>query len=229
MKPTYGLTDEQVENMILDSFDHAEEDFAKRLLIEARNEADSILGAVGKAPQNPAWNQLSAEEQTAIAAARDWLTMVKQTSNLGAISQAIVALDKATRHFAELMMDAAVSSAIRGKTMNERWRGAGRGGDCSARFCAGGVQVSSGVGVAGGVSAKKARTMTEKAQSEISPDKLVRVTFLPEGRTVEFEFGTMPYDHHGMPMSFLDVAENFGVILDHACGGSCACTTATYG
>ncbi len=67
--------------------------------------------------------------------------------------------------------------------------------------------------------------MTEKAQSEISPDKLVRVTFLPEGRTVEFEFGTMPYDHHGMPMSFLDVAENFGVILDHACGGSCACTT----
>jgi Fe-S protein assembly chaperone HscA len=119
VKPTYGLTDEQVENMILDSFDHAEEDFAKRLLIEARNEADSILAAVAKAPQNPMWNELSAEEQTAIAAARDWLTMVKQTSNLGAISQAIVALDKATRHFAELMMDAAVSSAIRGKTMSE--------------------------------------------------------------------------------------------------------------
>ncbi len=119
VKPTYGLTDEQVENMILDSFDHAEEDFAKRLLIEARNEADSILAVVAKAPQNPAWNQLSAEEHTAVAAARDWLTMVKQTSNLGAISQAIVALDKATRHFAELMMDAAVSSAIRGKTMTE--------------------------------------------------------------------------------------------------------------
>jgi ferredoxin, 2Fe-2S len=67
--------------------------------------------------------------------------------------------------------------------------------------------------------------MKETAQSEISPDKLVRVTFLPEGRIVEFEFGAMPYDHHGKPMSFLDVAENFGVILDHACGGSCACTT----
>ena len=54
---------------------------------------------------------------------------------------------------------------------------------------------------------------------------MVRVTFLPEGRTVEFEYGTMPYDHHGKPMSFLDVAENFGIFLDHACGGACACTT----
>jgi len=54
---------------------------------------------------------------------------------------------------------------------------------------------------------------------------MVRVTFLPEGRTVEFEFGTMPYDHHGKPMSFLDVAENYGIFLDHACGGVCACTT----
>jgi len=54
---------------------------------------------------------------------------------------------------------------------------------------------------------------------------IVRVTFMPEGRTVEFEYGTMPYDHHGKPMSFLDVAENFNIFLDHACGGVCACTT----
>jgi Fe-S protein assembly chaperone HscA len=119
VKPTYGLTDEQVENMILDSFDHAEEDFSRRLLIEARNEADTILAAVARAPQNPAWHELRAEEQAAIAAARDRLVLVKQGSDLNAISQAMVALDKATRHFAELMMDAAVSSAIRGKTMNE--------------------------------------------------------------------------------------------------------------
>ena len=57
-----------------------------------------------------------------------------------------------------------------------------------------------------------------------APD-MVRVTFLPEGRTVEFKFGTLPYDHHGKPMSFLDVAENYGIFLDHACGGACACTT----
>jgi Fe-S protein assembly chaperone HscA len=122
VKPTYGLTDEQVENMILDSFDHAEEDFARRLLIEARNEADAILAAVKRAPQNPAWNELSAEEHAAIAAARDRLVAVKQSADLTVISQAIVALDQATRRFAELMMDAAVSSAIRGKTMSEAGR-----------------------------------------------------------------------------------------------------------
>jgi len=67
--------------------------------------------------------------------------------------------------------------------------------------------------------------MSEMSSKTIPPDKLVRVTFEPEGKTVEFEFGTMPYDHHGKPMSFLDVAENHDVFLDHACGGSCACTT----
>ena len=67
--------------------------------------------------------------------------------------------------------------------------------------------------------------MTEPSAKPIPPGKLVRVTFLPEGRTVEFEFGTMPYDRHGKPMSFLDVAEYFDVFLDHACGGVCACTT----
>jgi ferredoxin, 2Fe-2S len=56
-------------------------------------------------------------------------------------------------------------------------------------------------------------------------ENMVRVTFLPEGKTVEFEFDTMPYDGHGLPMSFLDVAENHGIFLDHACGGVCACTT----
>ena len=54
---------------------------------------------------------------------------------------------------------------------------------------------------------------------------VVRVTFLPEGRTVEFPFESLPYEGHGLPMSFLDVAENFGIFLDHACGGVCACTT----
>ncbi len=119
VKPTYGLTDEQVESMILDSFDHAEEDFAKRLLIEVRNEADAILAAVNRAPQSPAWNELSGEERAAIAAARERLAAVREGTDLASIREASVALDQATRHFAELMMDAAVSSAIRGKTMNE--------------------------------------------------------------------------------------------------------------
>ncbi len=54
---------------------------------------------------------------------------------------------------------------------------------------------------------------------------MVRVTFLPEDKTVEFPFGSLPYEGHGQPMSFLDVAENYDIFLDHACGGVCACTT----
>jgi molecular chaperone DnaK (HSP70) len=111
------LTDEQVESMILDSFDHAEDDFAKRLLIEARNEAETILSAVERAPQSPAWQQLRGEEQGAITAARDRLAQIKQGEDAAAIRDATLALDQATRRFAELMMDAAVTTAIRGKTM----------------------------------------------------------------------------------------------------------------
>jgi len=118
VKPTYGLSDEQVESMILDSFDHAEEDFAKRLLIEARNEAETILAAVERAPQSPAWAHLTGEEQAAVAAARDRLSAVKLGLDASAIRDATLALDQATRRFAELMMEAAVSTAIRGKTMD---------------------------------------------------------------------------------------------------------------
>src|ERR1035437_5008048 len=118
VKPTYGLTDEQVESMILDSFDNAEADFAKRLLIEARNEAETILAAVERAPRSPAWAQLTGEEQAAITAARDRLVQAKMGEEAAQIREATLALDQATRRFAELMMEAAVSSALRGKTMN---------------------------------------------------------------------------------------------------------------
>ena len=67
--------------------------------------------------------------------------------------------------------------------------------------------------------------MSEITNNNTPADKLVRVTFLPEGKTVEFEFGALPYEHHGKPMSFLDVAENNDIFLDHACGGVCACST----
>jgi molecular chaperone DnaK (HSP70) len=117
VKPTYGLTDEQVEGMILDSFDHAEEDFAKRLTIEARNEAETILTKVEQARENSAWTQLTGEEQAAIDAARNRLASVKRGDDVSAIREATLALDRATHRLADLMMDAAVSDAIRGKTM----------------------------------------------------------------------------------------------------------------
>jgi molecular chaperone DnaK len=118
VKPTYGLTDEQVESMILDSFDHAEADFAERQLIEARNEADTILTAVEKAPSNAAWQLLTDEERAQIGLLKDELFVLKQGDDLKVLRAGTDALDKATRRFAELMMDAAVSSAIKGETMD---------------------------------------------------------------------------------------------------------------
>jgi ferredoxin, 2Fe-2S len=53
----------------------------------------------------------------------------------------------------------------------------------------------------------------------------LQITFLPEGKTVAFEHGKLLYKEHGKQESILDVALNFGVSLDHACGGNCACTT----
>jgi len=118
VKPTYGLTDEQVESMILDSFDNAEADLQERQLIEARNEADTILTAVEKAPKHPAWQQLTEEERAQIGLLKDELFVLKQGDDLKALRAGTEALDKATRRFAELMMDAAVSSAIKGETMD---------------------------------------------------------------------------------------------------------------
>ncbi|MCX6599314.1 MAG: 2Fe-2S iron-sulfur cluster-binding protein [Acidobacteria bacterium] len=52
-----------------------------------------------------------------------------------------------------------------------------------------------------------------------------KVTFLPEGRVLEFESGQLPFADHGKPESLLDIGMHFGLHLEHACGGVCACTT----
>ena len=117
VKPTYGLTDEQVETMILDSFDNAESDFEQRQLIEARLEADTILTAVAKAPQSPAWQLLTPDEIGAIESCARALEAAKLGTNLDLIRICVTALDQATRNFAEKMMDQAVSTAMRGKTV----------------------------------------------------------------------------------------------------------------
>src|SRR5258707_14261694 len=67
VQPSYGLTDEQVESMILDSFDFAEEDFRQRQIVEARNETETILAALEKGKKSPAWGQLTSDEKKQIA------------------------------------------------------------------------------------------------------------------------------------------------------------------
>jgi Fe-S protein assembly chaperone HscA len=117
VKPTYGLTDDQVESMILDSFDHAEEDFAKRQLAEALVEADTITQAVQKGKESGAWNQLSDAEKNTIAHAEQRLGEARTGKSYKEVRDAIEVLNKATTRLAELMMDSAVSSALHGKTM----------------------------------------------------------------------------------------------------------------
>jgi molecular chaperone DnaK/molecular chaperone HscA len=119
VKPTYGLTDEQVETMILDSFDNAEQDITERQVIEAKNEAETILAAVAKGKEHPAWQQLSSKELDKIAAGVDELKASVMGGDYKIIRQAIERLDKATRRFAEIMMDSAVSGAMKGQTMAE--------------------------------------------------------------------------------------------------------------
>jgi molecular chaperone DnaK (HSP70) len=127
VKPTYGLTDEQVETMILDSFDHAEEDFRERQLIEAKSEAETILIAVEKAPSSPAWKLLPPDEVAHIHTARTTLEEARCRNDYHEIRNAIEALDKATRNFAELQMDVAVGSVMKGKTMDAAGDRVGKG------------------------------------------------------------------------------------------------------
>jgi len=63
------------------------------------------------------------------------------------------------------------------------------------------------------------------ATVEAPGENTVQITFLPQGKTVLFEHGKLPYKDHGKEESILDVALNNGISLDHACGGNCACTT----
>ncbi len=117
VKPTYGLTDEQVETMILASFDNAEEDITARQVIEATNEANTILDATEKGKKTPAWQQLTFDEHAAIEAAATELKQSIRGGDYKIIRKAIDQLDKHTRRFAELMMDSAVAGALGGKTM----------------------------------------------------------------------------------------------------------------
>jgi len=119
VQPSYGLTDEQVENMLLESLDYAEEDFRQRQVIEARREADTILTALAKGKKNPAWQELTNEERRKVETLEKALVAVKDGDDYHAIRAGIDTLNEATMHLAELMMDTAVSTALKGKAMDD--------------------------------------------------------------------------------------------------------------
>jgi molecular chaperone DnaK/molecular chaperone HscA len=144
VKPTYGLTDEQVETMILASFDYAEEDIRERQVIEAKNEADTILSAVEKGRSHAAWQMLSADEIGKIDESVSHLKAAVLGGDYKIIRESIERLDKATRRFAELMMDTAVSGAMKGKTMESAGESMGEGPTAPHPFAKAQVMSSDG-------------------------------------------------------------------------------------
>jgi molecular chaperone DnaK (HSP70) len=114
VKPSYGLTDTQVEAMILESFDKAEDDFKERQVREARIEADTILAATEKARRNEAMTILSDEERGAIDRAVNELLVVYHGDDHLLIRAKIDQLNEATQRLAETIMNTAVAGVLRG-------------------------------------------------------------------------------------------------------------------
>ena len=114
VKPSYGLTEEEVEQRIRDSIEFAEADFTARQLAEARVEADTILAATEKARLCDAWLDLTDEERAAVTAGVNQLLLVYHAGDHLLIRAKIDELNQATLKLAEIMMNAAVESALKG-------------------------------------------------------------------------------------------------------------------
>jgi Fe-S protein assembly chaperone HscA len=113
IKPQYGLSDADVERMLLDSLSHAKEDVAKRMQVEARTEAEQMIYTVMRFLDKNA-SLLSEEEITTTKQLCDSLRNVLTNSDKDTILQGIDTLNEYTRPFAERLMNKAVSSALAG-------------------------------------------------------------------------------------------------------------------
>src|SRR5271166_2926106 len=114
VKPSYGLTDDQVERMIQESFEQAEQDFNQRQVREARVEADTILAAIEKARRREAWFDLTDEERADIEKSLNELLVVYHSDDHHLILAKIEQLNQATLKLAENMMNTAVRGALKG-------------------------------------------------------------------------------------------------------------------
>ncbi|MBI3649891.1 MAG: Fe-S protein assembly chaperone HscA [Acidobacteria bacterium] len=115
VKPSYGLTDEQVEKMLLDSYQFAEEDIRKRQVIEARTEADIVKRAAEKALMERGQELLGEDEQATVRQAIQELEEAMRGDDHLLIRNKIKELDEASHHLAELIMDNAVSAALKNR------------------------------------------------------------------------------------------------------------------
>ena len=124
VKPSYGLTDQEVERMLIESFEHAQADFDARLLIEARNEAETVINATEKSLRRPDFAQITGgelqnDEVAQIQRALGELKQVMAGTDREVIHEKTHALNHATRHLAEVMMNRSVREALAGRNVKD--------------------------------------------------------------------------------------------------------------
>jgi molecular chaperone DnaK len=119
VQPSYGINDSEIERMLEESIEYAEQDFAERQLIEARTESEAILTATAKALANPQSAALCADERARIEASVAGLQESVAGSDYKLIRKRIDALNHATENLAELLMNSAVSTALEGRKLAE--------------------------------------------------------------------------------------------------------------
>jgi molecular chaperone DnaK len=119
VQPSYGINDTEIERMLEESIEYAEQDFAERQLIEARTESEAILSATTKALANPQSAEISAEERSNMESAIAALRQSVVGTDYKLIRKRIDELNRATEHLAELLMNSAVSTALAGRNLAE--------------------------------------------------------------------------------------------------------------
>jgi molecular chaperone HscA len=118
VKPTHGLTDEQVEQMLLDSIEHAEDDMQARLLAERRVEAERTLAEAAKQMRENG-DLLEEAERSGLEAAMDEVRRLAGEQDSGALREAIHALDEQAKPFVERVVNRAMSRALTGHSVEQ--------------------------------------------------------------------------------------------------------------
>jgi molecular chaperone DnaK len=119
VQPSYGLSDTEIERMLEESIEYAEQDFSERQLIEARTEGDSILHATAKALADATAEELAADERRKIDASVEALRQAMAGADYKLIRARIDELNQATMHLAELVVNRALASALEGRRLQE--------------------------------------------------------------------------------------------------------------
>ena len=124
VKPSYGLTEGEVERMLIESFEHAEADVEARLLIEGRNEAESVILATEKSLRSPDLDALARKELKPGELERIRMALADLKQVMGATERELIhekthELNHATQHLAEVMMNRSVRAALAGKNVTD--------------------------------------------------------------------------------------------------------------